>query len=358
MILTISAGAGGTAAMRSRACAVALRASLRGARRGAAAAAEEQPRPKPPPQEPSGVLRAFVALGSAVESTASTLRNSTLGQIIAPQREAVHSWGRSEAEPEKAEESQSSVAGDTNGKAVSAAKKKKPDLRVAALPLNTTAFGIVAIGGVVDHVAEGDETGWQLFKKLMFSKRYKTTAQQATERLYLDVPDFSEPEFLEDVERNLLPHFLDAFWQKDLETLQSMCSAACFNIDVATHLKQYEKLSSQCELLMTRRANLFNRLMFVDDSEYAISSKRRKNEDGEEQEFDEDLDSGDMEPEPVFFVSCSAHIINEWVDEKGEVRAGDRDIPEDWHFVFGLTPSRGGKWSLSTLEFTRAQAMA
>lgn len=345
--------------MRSRACATALRTTLlRGARRAAAAAAEEAPKPpKPPPQEASGVLRAFVAFGSAVESTADALRNSAIGQIIAPQREAVHSWGRSDADSAAAD-SQSGAAENTNGQSVSAPKKKKNSLRVEALPLNTTALGIVAVGGVIDHVDAGDETGWELFKKLMFSKRYKTTAQQATEHLYNNVPDFSEPEFLEDVERNLLPTFLDAFWQRDLETLKSMCSAACFHIDVSTHLKQYEKMKSRCELLMTRRANLFNRLMFVDDSEYAISSRRRKNEDGEEQEFDEDLDSGDMDPEPVFFVSCSAHIINEWVDDKGEVKAGDRDIPEDWHFVFGLTPSKGGKWSLSTLEFHRAQAMA
>lgn len=343
--------------MRSRACATALSATLRGARRACAAAAEEAPRPKPPPQKASGALRAFVAFGSAVESTAGALRNSAIGQIIAPQREVVHSWGRIDPDSGAAD-SQSGAAEDTNGQSVAPAKKKKATLRVEALPLNTTVLGIVAVGGVIDHVEAGDETGWELFKKLMFSKRYKTTAQQATEHLYANVDDFSEPEFLEDVERNLLPTFLDAFWQRDLETLKSMCSAACFHIDVSTHLKQYEKMKSQCELLMTRRANLFNRLMFVDDSEYAISSRRRKNEDGEEQEFDEDLDSGDMDPEPVFFVSCSAHITNEWVDDKGDVKAGDRDIPEDWHFVFGLTPAKGGKWTLSTLEFHRAQAMA
>eukprot|EP00666_Eupelagonemidae_sp_cell4sb_P007148 gene7148-20416_t len=59
------------------------------------------------------------------------------------------------------------------------------------------------------------------------------------------IPDFSEPEFLEDVERNMLPTFLKAFWKKDHDQLKDMCSDACFHIDVTTHLKQYEKFNSK-----------------------------------------------------------------------------------------------------------------
>eukprot|EP01062_Namystynia_karyoxenos_P012820 TRINITY_DN1462_c0_g1_i1.p1 TRINITY_DN1462_c0_g1~~TRINITY_DN1462_c0_g1_i1.p1 ORF type:complete len:482 (+),score=167.01 TRINITY_DN1462_c0_g1_i1:114-1448(+) len=379
------------AAAAARAAAAACRAppARQQQRRRARAQAEPDPQPQPEaagaeprrereaPKE-SNVLKAFVALGSKIEGLAASARGSTLGNIIAPQHQQVHSWGRArDSDLEEDESSKQQRPGDANGVQAAAdeeprkvpkpEKEGKKSLKVPDVPINTTEHAVVPVGEVKDH-GEGPESGWDLFKKLMFSKRYKTTAQQATERLYAAVPDFSEPEFLEDVEHNMLPAFLNAFWSKDLETLRSMCSGACFHIDVSTHLKQYEKYQSRCQLLMTRRANLFNRLMFVDDSEYALSNKRKKKHaEGDkddldmdnESDLDEDLDGSEVEPEPVFFVSCSAHIINEWADEKtGETRLGDRDYPEDWYFVFGLTPTKNGQWSLSTMEFRRAQAMA
>eukprot|EP00755_Sulcionema_specki_P019702 Sspe_Gene.70110::Locus_41401_Transcript_3_3_Confidence_0.500_Length_1493::g.70110::m.70110 len=305
----------------------------------------------------SMLLKGFVAIGGILESGVNAVKNSSIWSLVAPQQQQVHKWGRDEDDTQP---TTSSTTGSKEKTSSPKTAKKKEDLRVVNVPINTEVFSVIAVGEPVDHNAE--EPAFELFKKLLMSKRFKTTQQQATEVLYKTMPDFSEVDFLEDVEHNLMPAFLKAFWEKDREALQAMCSEACYHVNVETYLKQYDNVKSNCRLLMTRRASLFNRLMFIDDSEYAMTAHKRSKQgaDGATlEEIDEDLDADiQLEPEAVFFVSCSAHVENEWVDEKGEVKQGGKDIPEDWYFVFGLTPTKGSRWILSTLEFQKMQAMA
>eukprot|EP01060_Flectonema_neradi_P006226 TRINITY_DN1416_c0_g2_i1.p1 TRINITY_DN1416_c0_g2~~TRINITY_DN1416_c0_g2_i1.p1 ORF type:complete len:328 (+),score=59.31 TRINITY_DN1416_c0_g2_i1:95-1078(+) len=291
----------------------------------------------------SMLLRTFVTVGQAVESWSSTFGNSAIGRIISPEKKQIHKWGK--AEVDKTEDGKTSEA------------KDKKDLTVKGVAINTDQYAVIPIGEVKDE--SESETGFDLFRKLL-SSSHKSTEQQATDVLYKNIPDFSEPEFLEDVESKLLPAFLEAFWKKDKDGLLEMCSEACYHLNVEPHLKQYDKLTSNCKLLMTRRANLFNRLMFIDDSDHAPSVKKREEmaEKGIDLDDMDDLDIEEEKPEPVFFVSCSAHIENQWKDASGEIKAGDADIPEDWYFVFGLTPQPGQTWTMSTLEFQKMQAMA
>eukprot|EP01064_Diplonema_japonicum_P036292 TRINITY_DN8109_c1_g1_i1.p1 TRINITY_DN8109_c1_g1~~TRINITY_DN8109_c1_g1_i1.p1 ORF type:complete len:341 (+),score=66.57 TRINITY_DN8109_c1_g1_i1:86-1108(+) len=299
----------------------------------------------------SALLRVFMTLGGVMEKMSTGMMNSGVGSLLAPKQEQKHVWGKA-AEKESVEIEK--VQTEDGEKIV----RKKKSLEVIGVPINTEQFALVSAGEVQDH--SEDETAWGMFKTLLTSKKYRTSQQQATDELYKNIPDFSEPEFLEDIESKLMPAFLEAFWKKDKEALLAMCSDACYYLNVETHLKQYEKMDSNCRLLMTRRANLFNRLMFIDDSDHAPSVKRRQelSEGGLDLDEMDDLDVEEEKPEAVFFVSCSAHIENEWVDANGEVKAGDKNSPEDWFFVFGLTPQPGPTWTLSTLEFTKMQAMA
>eukprot|EP01061_Rhynchopus_euleeides_P009343 TRINITY_DN18509_c0_g1_i2.p1 TRINITY_DN18509_c0_g1~~TRINITY_DN18509_c0_g1_i2.p1 ORF type:complete len:377 (+),score=142.41 TRINITY_DN18509_c0_g1_i2:219-1349(+) len=293
-------------------------------------------------------LKAFVTLGSGIEKASSLIAESKMGSVVAPKQQQVHRWGQVEKEEIVVEE---------NEEGEKVVKTKKEDQRVQGVAINTEQHAVIAVGEVEDHTQE--ETAWGLFKALLTQKAFKTTQQQATDVLYELIPDFSEAEFLEDIETQLLPAFLNAFWAKDKEALASMCSDACYHLNVDTHLKQYEKVESRCSLLMTRRAALFNRLMFVDDSDHAPSVKRRAAlmDQGVDFDGEEDLDVDGEKPEAIFFVSCSAHVINDWVDKSGETAIGSKYDPEDWYFVFGLTPRPGPTWTLSSLEFTKMQAM-
>eukprot|EP01063_Lacrimia_lanifica_P038260 TRINITY_DN808_c0_g2_i1.p1 TRINITY_DN808_c0_g2~~TRINITY_DN808_c0_g2_i1.p1 ORF type:complete len:376 (+),score=149.60 TRINITY_DN808_c0_g2_i1:95-1222(+) len=299
----------------------------------------------------SALLKAFVAVGQTLENAGSILGNTALGGIILPKHQQKHSWGKVEREEIQVEEDE-----ETGRKTIVNAKKKSN--RVEGVPINEEQFAVIAVGEVVDHTQK--ETAWSMFSQLLTSKAYKTTQQQATDRLYKCIPDYNEPEFLEDIEHNLMPAFLDAFWAKDKEALHAMCTDACYHLHVETYLKQYEHMKSNCRLLMTRRANCFNRLMFIDDSDHAPSVRRRAElaEKGVDLDEMDDLDVEEEKPEAIFFVSCSAHIENEWTCVKtGEVKVGSKNDPEDWFFVFGLTPQPGPTWTLSSLEFQRMQAM-
>ena len=228
------------------------------------------------------LLRAFVTAGQAVEGFSSNLGNTAVGRMISPEKKQIHKWGRVDI-----------MEDDEEG-----GTKKKNDQTVSGVEINTEQFAVIPIGTVKDE----NDTAFKLFSKLL-SSSHKSTEQQATEILYKNIPDFSEPEFLEDVESKLLPAFLDAFWKKDKEGLLEMCSEACYHLNVEPHLKQYDKLTSNCKLLLTRRANLFNRLMFIDDSDHAPSVKKREamSEKGIDLDEMDDLDVDEVRITIIFF---------------------------------------------------------
>ena len=228
----------------------------------------------------SMLLKSFVAIGQGIEAVTKAVSESSLGSIVAPKQQQVHQWGEVKVEE---------VIVEKNEDGETVVKSKHDDKRVEGVDINTEQFAVVPVGEVEDH-AKPDETAWGMFKTLLTQKKFKTSQQQATEVLYEHISDFSEAEFLEDIETQLMPGFLEAFWKKDKETLQRMCSDACYHLNVDTHLKQYEHMDSHCKLLMTRRAALFNRLMFVDDSDHAPSVKRRQQLAEQGVDFDEDDD--------------------------------------------------------------------
>ena len=159
------------------------------------------------------LLKTFVKLGSAIEGVTTGFSNSGLGGLIAPKQQQVHTWG-------KVERSEIEVVEDEFGSKV--VKEKREDKRVVWLPIDKETTALVVAGELVDH--SPDESAWGLFKALLTAKKYKTTQQQATTILYEHIPDFSEVEFLEDIETKLMPAFLDAFWSKDIDGLKAMCS--------------------------------------------------------------------------------------------------------------------------------------
>eukprot|EP01062_Namystynia_karyoxenos_P026649 TRINITY_DN20644_c0_g1_i1.p1 TRINITY_DN20644_c0_g1~~TRINITY_DN20644_c0_g1_i1.p1 ORF type:complete len:405 (+),score=130.56 TRINITY_DN20644_c0_g1_i1:129-1343(+) len=322
----------------------------------------------------SAVLNALVGAGARLESLMDWMSSSRVGRLIAPQHVQANSWAHTEqgqAEPQGQRPAASVTDAVLSDVRHRERARRHGASRVAGVPINRTEHQLVAVSA-----PEGDEeSAFTMLCKLLFSKQYLTTQQQATEALYALQPDFHEPTFVADVERNLLPCFLDAFWRRDVHALRRMCSSACVELDILPHLKQYEGLSPRCRLLFAHNATLFNRMMFVDDSDVAMRERAAAAaaEEGAES-VDLDCDAGTPEPEAVLLCSVHACIVNCWVGpqpaggapggrpetlrkQRPWVRIGDPERPENWVFILGLTPEPGGRWSMSVLSFCRAEAM-
>eukprot|EP00669_Euglena_mutabilis_P006107 TRINITY_DN1836_c0_g1_i1.p3 TRINITY_DN1836_c0_g1~~TRINITY_DN1836_c0_g1_i1.p3 ORF type:complete len:230 (+),score=107.25 TRINITY_DN1836_c0_g1_i1:569-1258(+) len=68
-------------------------------------------------------------------------------------------------------------------------------------------------------------------------------------RIMHQYPEFTEHKLLLDFQHHLLPQFMAAVWAVDLKTLESMCTSACFQLQVMPYLAQMDGLERDCSLL-------------------------------------------------------------------------------------------------------------
>eukprot|EP00756_Hemistasia_phaeocysticola_P043752 Hpha_TRINITY_DN17325_c0_g1::TRINITY_DN17325_c0_g1_i1::g.138003::m.138003 len=337
----------------------------------------------------STVLNALVGAGAHLELLVDWVTSTRLGQLVSPRHVQANSW----VDPNLAASNDggltSAVLRDVAGRQGALARAR----RVNGIPLNRKERHIVALG--IPAEVEERESAFAMIRKLLFSPQYLTTQQQATRELYRLQPDFHEPSFLRDIEEKMLPRFLQAYWARNTEELAQMCTPTCLNIDVLPQLKQYEGLQPLCRLFYVDDANLFNRMMVLDDTEWGRPRRQRRGEGAEDAEEEgrgeddeEEVDLDDGMPEPRAVLLCSVHVclINCWVDPaarqhlrdrhgifrprkwdkrdlKNCVRIGDPERPEHWVFLLGLTPEERGhcghaRWALSVMQITRAEAMS
>ncbi|KAJ9459048.1 hypothetical protein DIPPA_06606 [Diplonema papillatum] len=362
-----------------------------------------------PAPKSSAVLDAVVKAGGRIEQAYSWARGSSLGRIVHPLPGTDNMWGslnvtdtvvnsvheqlhNPESMPRHLPrlDDAPSLAGQN-------ARREQQSLTAAAMQQkhhNTSERGLVVSGPAPEDTASGtgaaaanEPSGWTLLWDLLNSKQYLTTQQQATKELYQRQPRFHEPTFLQDVETCMLPAFLDAFWSKDVARLKNMCTPACFHIDVAPYLKHYALLSSRCRFLMAYESVLFNRIMLVDDSEFAVCPSRsarlsRKSPYAPASAFFQGGQHGsgggshgesddDLEPEPVLFAAVTAQIINCWVARTPtepsssprqkyveHVVTGDPYASEDIVYVLGLIPEKNGQWVLTSFRHCRTDAIS
>eukprot|EP01063_Lacrimia_lanifica_P007578 TRINITY_DN1485_c0_g3_i1.p1 TRINITY_DN1485_c0_g3~~TRINITY_DN1485_c0_g3_i1.p1 ORF type:complete len:350 (+),score=108.90 TRINITY_DN1485_c0_g3_i1:84-1133(+) len=205
---------------------------------------------------------------------------------------------------------------------------------------NTTERGMVAAD------ADMRDPGWLLWYQLLTGRRYRRTmAEQTMEELFKVQPDFSEGRFLKDVEKELLPSFLEAFWARDHDRLRGICTSSCYHLDVCTQLHAYHSMQSRCEFVCAIDAHVRSRMMVEDDSEFASPDGLRENA---------------PPPQPVLFIEVRAQVVDCWTirdsptakrasaASRDYVAQGTPDEPEDWMYWLGVIPLHSGRWQLAT----------
>eukprot|EP01060_Flectonema_neradi_P026550 TRINITY_DN355_c0_g1_i1.p1 TRINITY_DN355_c0_g1~~TRINITY_DN355_c0_g1_i1.p1 ORF type:complete len:330 (+),score=53.34 TRINITY_DN355_c0_g1_i1:254-1243(+) len=298
----------------------------------------------------SELLRHLMEIAGRVEKGVEWARNSYVGQLVSPPIEYQHMWGMVDGVTEEIlqEVHKMDRGGDRSWKKETdeATLQKLREISQATTKCTCKELTISS----ADEERPEPETAFTALIKLLSYKRYRTTQEQATDELYARQPNFSEQTFLHEVEMRLLPSFLQAYWERDLNRLSSICTPSCFQVEVFPLLKEYENMKSRCRLLLASDSQIFNRLMMLDDSEFAASYESKAM--------------------PVLFVAVSAQIINCWVfsdvatanrrmqpTDYKNIAHGDPYVPEDYVYVLGLVPERHGRWVLASFRHCRAQAI-
>jgi hypothetical protein len=210
--------------------------------------------------------------------------------------------------------------------------------------------------------------------------------RRCIDRIMYQYPAFTENKFLFDYQTYLIPSFMRAVWDEDLENLQKMCTKSCFKLRVHPYLVQLKGYKSEASLLQVDTPMLVQAEMLSpdelmvedaeeeaeddeDDFDDAKAKKKKKSnkkkkeaeqmgetpsDDKEEKEDlfqEEDFVSSEVRKLPALTLAASTQVYEVYRDAQGKVVHGNAEIAATMGHMWRMCMLPTGEWVIADVQF-------